>query len=108
MKKVLGDIVNTPKKEALHAEIKVIHCSDSSGCIVLDDYISVHFSETESAWRAGVIGIEVGGKREYVSIDALLSTIYTAYNPTLLRKGVYFFEHLMMRVKSFFICFKKK
>lgn len=107
MEKVLPEIVTSPKKKDLHAEIKAVWLREKD-CLVLDECISVHFAETESAWRAGVIGIEIEGVRAYVSIDALLSTVYTAYDPTLLKKGVYFFEHLWIQVMSFFIRLKNK
>jgi len=92
-----------PHKDGLHAAIT-------------DKYkrseLEVHFAENEEDWKSGVMRIVIkqGGK-EYereIMIDALMSVVFTAYDPTIVQKVIGIFRHILIRIKSWLYVKKEK
>lgn len=103
--KHLYHVTEKVKPRDLHAEIRTTARLNDEGYVIDDGLpvIRVHFAENEDQWKSGIIRIEIGKEVAEVSIDALMTTIFTAYDPTILRKTVGYFEHIVIRFLSFFL-----
>jgi hypothetical protein len=98
-------VTQKPKPIDLHAKITCVENFGGSLGYNPEDrrYITVHFSESEAQWRAHAMRIEIDGNSAEIGIDVLMSCIFTAYGDSLIRKGVSMWEHLVLRVKSYFL-----
>lgn len=93
----------------MHARVRQVEQNaEGEYYITRDKFISIHFAENQKQWEQGVIRLQIGYEQAEVSIDALMSGIFTAYEPTLLRQAVGFFEQVKLRMFSFFLSHFKK